>query len=107
MMVGILLTPPSRVCGIHAYGCCLAAGFMLFDASLHPTLHKWLTVGSSLDWSATLGAQLWAPRVSSKALTIPERPTESSRALVHRPRSCLMSTQNSDSRRMEDAFVAL
>jgi nicotinamidase-related amidase len=47
------------VCGIQADTCCLAAGFMLFDAGLHPTLLKWLTVGSSLDRSATLGAKLW------------------------------------------------
>lgn len=48
------------VCGIQADTCCLAAGFMLFDAGLHPTLLKWLTVGSSLDRSANLGATLWA-----------------------------------------------
>ena len=47
------------VCGIQADTCCLAAGFMLFDAGLHPTLLKWLTIGSSLDRSATLGANLW------------------------------------------------
>jgi nicotinamidase-related amidase len=47
------------VCGIQADTCCLAAGFMLFDAGLHPTLLKWLTVGSSLDRSARLGVQLW------------------------------------------------
>jgi nicotinamidase-related amidase len=47
------------ICGIQADTCCLAAGFMLFDAGLHPTLLKWLTVGSSLDRSATLGASLW------------------------------------------------
>jgi nicotinamidase-related amidase len=47
------------VCGIQADTCCLAAGFMLFDAGLHPTMLKWLTVGSSLDRSADLGAQLW------------------------------------------------
>ncbi|HLU03113.1 MAG TPA: cysteine hydrolase family protein [Advenella sp.] len=47
------------VCGIQADTCCLAAGFMLFDAGLHPTLLKWLTVGSSLDRSAALGARLW------------------------------------------------
>lgn len=47
------------VCGIQADTCCLAAGFMLFDAGLHPTLLKWLTIGSSLDRSATLGAALW------------------------------------------------
>jgi len=47
------------VCGIQADTCCLAAGFMLFDAGLHPTLLRWLTVGSSLDRSAGLGARLW------------------------------------------------
>ena len=47
------------VCGIQADTCCLAAGFMLFDAGLHPTLLKWLSVGSSLDRSADLGARLW------------------------------------------------
>lgn len=47
------------VCGIQADTCCLAAGFMLFDAGLRPTLLKWLTVGSSLDRSAALGATLW------------------------------------------------
>jgi nicotinamidase-related amidase len=47
------------VCGIQADTCCLAAGFMLFDAGLHPTMLKWLTVGSSLDRSAGLGAKLW------------------------------------------------
>ncbi|MFC0387588.1 cysteine hydrolase family protein [Muricoccus vinaceus] len=47
------------VCGIQADTCCLAAGFMLFDAGLHPTLLKWLSVGSSLDHSAGLGASLW------------------------------------------------
>ncbi len=47
------------VCGVQADTCCLAAGFMLFDAGLHPTLLKWLSVGSSLDRSAGLGADLW------------------------------------------------
>jgi len=47
------------VCGIQADTCCLAAGFMLFDAGLHPTLLKWLSVGSSLDRSVSLGARLW------------------------------------------------
>lgn len=47
------------VCGVQADTCCLAAGFTLFDAGLHPTLLKWLSVGSSLDRSATLGATLW------------------------------------------------
>lgn len=28
------------VCGIQADTCCLATGFMLFDAGLHPTLLK-------------------------------------------------------------------
>ena len=47
------------VCGMQADTCCLAAGFLLFDAGLHPTLLKWLTIGSSLYRSAGLGAQLW------------------------------------------------
>lgn len=47
------------VCGVQADTCCLAAGFMLFDAGLHPTLLKWLSIGSSLDRSADLGANLW------------------------------------------------
>lgn len=47
------------VCGIQADTCCLAAGFMLFDAGLHPTLLQWLSVGSSLDRSASLAARLW------------------------------------------------
>jgi len=47
------------VCGIQADTCCLAAGFMLFDAGLHPTLLEWLSVGSSLDRTAALGARLW------------------------------------------------
>ncbi len=46
-------------CGIQADTCCLAAGFLLFDAGLHPTMLRWLTVGSSLDRSAELGARLW------------------------------------------------
>lgn len=33
------------VCGIQADTCCPAAGFMLFDAGLRPTLLKWLSVG--------------------------------------------------------------
>lgn len=47
------------VCGIQSETCCLAAGFMLFDAGLHPTLLEWLSVGSSLDPSGALGARLW------------------------------------------------
>jgi nicotinamidase-related amidase len=47
------------VCGTQADTCVLAAGFVLFDAGLHPTLLKWLTVGSSLDRSGNLGARLW------------------------------------------------
>jgi nicotinamidase-related amidase len=47
------------VCGIQADTCVLAAGFALFDAGLHPTLLPWLTRGSSLDRSGSLGAQLW------------------------------------------------
>jgi len=48
------------VCGFQAETCVLAAGFALFDASLGPTLLRWLTVGSSLDRSGNnLGARLW------------------------------------------------
>ena len=47
------------VCGTQADTCVLAAGFALFDAGSHPTLLKWLTVGSSLDRSGDLGASLW------------------------------------------------
>jgi len=47
------------VCGLQAETCVLAAGFMLFDAGLHPTLLPWLTVGSSLDRTGELGARLW------------------------------------------------
>ncbi|UYW26066.1 hydrolase [Methylorubrum extorquens] len=47
------------VCGVQAETCCLAAGFMLFDVGLRPTLLPWLSVGSSLDRSASLGAKLW------------------------------------------------
>ena len=50
---------PYLVCGAQADTCVLAAGFALFDAGLHPTLLKWLTVGSSLDRSGNLGARLW------------------------------------------------
>ncbi|MET1027891.1 MAG: cysteine hydrolase family protein [Dongiaceae bacterium] len=53
------------VCGIQAETCVLAAGFVLFDAGLHPTLLKWLTVGSSLDRSGALGARLWAHHFGS------------------------------------------
>jgi hypothetical protein len=37
----------------------LAAGFALFDAGLQPTLLTDLTVGSSLDRTASLGVKLW------------------------------------------------
>ena len=47
------------VCGIQADTCVLAAGFMLFDAGLNPTLLPWLTIGSSLDRTGGLGARLW------------------------------------------------
>jgi nicotinamidase-related amidase len=56
------------VCGTQADTCCLAAGFMLFDAGLHPTLLKWLTVGSSLDRSAELGARLWRHHFGAAAV---------------------------------------
>jgi nicotinamidase-related amidase len=47
------------VCGLQTDTCVLAAGFMLFDAGLHPSLLSWLTVGSSLDRTGELGARLW------------------------------------------------
>jgi nicotinamidase-related amidase len=47
------------VCGLQTDTCVLAAGFMLFDAGLNPSLLSWLTVGSSLDRSGELGARLW------------------------------------------------
>ena len=47
------------VCGVQTDTCCLAAGFMLFDAGLRPTLLRWLTRGSSLDRPGDLGARLW------------------------------------------------
>ena len=59
------------VCGVQAETCCLAAGFMLFDAGLHPTLLRWLSVGSSLDRSGALGAELWRHHFGS-VLEAPE-----------------------------------
>jgi nicotinamidase-related amidase len=56
------------VCGIQADTCCLAAGFALFDAGLHPTLLSWLTVGSSLDRSGELGARLWRHHFGSASV---------------------------------------
>jgi nicotinamidase-related amidase len=47
------------VCGIQADTCVLAAGFALFDAGLFPTMVRDLVVGSSLDRSGRLGADLW------------------------------------------------
>jgi nicotinamidase-related amidase len=57
------------VCGTQTDTCVLAAGFALFDAGLHPTLLKWLTVGSSLDRSGELGARLWEHHFGSVLLT--------------------------------------
>ena len=59
------------VCGIQADTCVLAAGFALFDAGLHPTMLKWLCIGSSLDRSAELGARLWRHHFGA-ILTHPE-----------------------------------
>ncbi|MGN5375730.1 isochorismatase family protein [Sphingomonas hankookensis] len=56
------------VCGIQADTCCLAAGFLLFDAGLHPTMLKWLTVGSSLDRTGELGARLWRHHFGSNSV---------------------------------------
>lgn len=52
---------PDRVlvCGIQTDTCVMAAGFLLFDAGLRPTLVTDLTVGSSLDRSGELGIRLW------------------------------------------------
>lgn len=47
------------VCGMQTETCVLAAGFVLFDAGLSPTLVTDLTVGSSLDRSGQLGIDLW------------------------------------------------
>jgi nicotinamidase-related amidase len=57
------------VCGVQADTCVLAAGFALFDAGLHPTLLRWLTVGSSLDRSGGLGARLWTHHFGSVLLS--------------------------------------
>ena len=59
------------VCGVQADTCVLAAGFMLFDAGLNPTLLPWLTIGSSLDRSGELGARLWRHHFGA-VLTGPE-----------------------------------
>ncbi|MDN4633931.1 cysteine hydrolase family protein [Sphingomonas sp. PsM26] len=56
------------VCGIQADTCCLAAGFLLFDAGLHPTTLKWLTVRSSPDRTAELGARLWLHHFGQKSV---------------------------------------
>jgi len=52
---------PDRVlvCGLQAETCVLAAGFVLFDAGLMPTLIADCVVGSSLDPSGQLGIKLW------------------------------------------------
>lgn len=52
---------PDRVlvCGVQTEACVLAAGFLLFDAGLQPTLITDLTLGSSLDRSGQLGIDLW------------------------------------------------
>jgi len=60
-----LRTDNISICRAQADTCVLAAGFALFDAGLHPTLLKWLTVGSSLDHSGNLGARLWAHHFGS------------------------------------------
>ncbi|BBF70790.1 hydrolase [Sphingomonas bisphenolicum] len=61
------------VCGIQADTCCLAAGFMLFDAGLYPTMLQWLTVGSSLDRSANLGAHLWRHHFGAESVIVNEQ----------------------------------
>jgi nicotinamidase-related amidase len=47
------------VCGLQAETCVLAAGFVLFDAGLHPTIVADMVLGSSLDPSGALGVRLW------------------------------------------------
>ncbi|MEX0279386.1 MAG: isochorismatase family protein [Ruegeria sp.] len=47
------------VCGIQAETCVLAAGFLLFDAGLQPTMIADAVSGSSLDRSGKLGVDLW------------------------------------------------
>lgn len=47
------------VCGVQSETCVLAAGFILFDAGLKPTLIADLLAGSSLDRSGGLGLRLW------------------------------------------------
>jgi nicotinamidase-related amidase len=75
------------VCGTQADTCVLAAGFALFDAGLHPTLLKWLTVGSSLDRSGNLGARLWEHHFGSVVKDSNElRLSESAKS--SRPRDC-------------------
>lgn len=64
---------PERVlvCGVQAETCVLAAGFVLFDAGLAPTLLSDLVMGSSLDRSGRLGADLWRHHFG-KVVTSPE-----------------------------------
>ncbi|MEQ5839434.1 isochorismatase family protein [Paraburkholderia acidicola] len=52
---------PQRVlvCGVQTETCVLAAGYVLFDAGLMPTLVTDLTLGSSLDPTGGLGTRLW------------------------------------------------
>jgi nicotinamidase-related amidase len=61
MLDYLLALQPERVlvCGMQTETCVLAAGYMLFDAGLSPTLVSDLTVGSSLDQTGGLGAALW------------------------------------------------
>ncbi|MFC0401911.1 isochorismatase family protein [Paraburkholderia rhizosphaerae] len=61
MLDHLVAMKPERVlvCGMQTETCVLAAGFMLFDAGLTPTLVKDLTVGSSIDRSGELGTSLW------------------------------------------------
>ncbi len=69
------------VCGIQTDTCILAAGFVLFDAGLRPTLVTDLTIGSSLDKSGQLGVRLWKHHfrqtISSKELLMGLNPTPS------------------------------
>jgi nicotinamidase-related amidase len=61
MLDYLVAIKPERVlvCGMQTETCVLAAGYMLFDAGLNPTLVRDLTVGSSLDPTGELGVSLW------------------------------------------------
>jgi nicotinamidase-related amidase len=66
------------VCGVQTETCVLAAGFVLFDAGLKPTLVADLQAGSSLDPSGALGLRLWRHHfgtvVETHRALLPEAP---------------------------------